>query len=227
MGCCSSCESGLYGCESDLPGLSGLYGLDGLTGLMGELLAPGSRIRVGFNFTMANTDYGLAAEEQGFQNVRSALRQHLQELGIFSSVNVTVTPPQYLNIVDGYILVEGTVSDGQDNPRNIGDAAQYKLSSDYRLGIIITTRDPEMIDYVPPEAQGKPGVAQVTQQPQQRDSSPPAQPGDCVWSQMSFGDYVACQLGIKSPLGGVTAGAAGALVGVGVITLLAVVLLKR
>jgi hypothetical protein len=58
-------------------------------------------------------------------------------------------------------------------------------------------------------------------------SGAPAPPGECKWSEMSFGDYVACQLGIKGTVSGIAAGATGALVGVGVLTVLAVVLLKR
>lgn len=55
----------------------------------------------------------------------------------------------------------------------------------------------------------------------------PTAPGDCVWSSMPFGEWVACELGIKSVIGGVTAGATGALIGVGLLALGAVILLKR
>jgi hypothetical protein len=63
--------------------------------------------------------------------------------------------------------------------------------------------------------------------PTTQTTQTPLAPGQCSWSQQSFGDWVACQLGITGAVGGITAGATGALVGVGVLTLLAVVLLKR
>ena len=44
---------------------------------------------------------------------------------------------------------------------------------------------------------------------------------------MSFGNYVACQLGIDSPIGGATVGAVGGIVGAALITLLAITFLKR
>lgn len=55
----------------------------------------------------------------------------------------------------------------------------------------------------------------------------PTAPGECQWSSMSFGDYVACQLGIKSAIGGVAAGATGALIGVGLVAVVGLVLLKK
>jgi hypothetical protein len=39
----------------------------------------------------------------------------------------------------------------------------------------------------------------------------PLPPGQCSYSQQSLSEYLACQLGIKSAVGGVTAGATGAL----------------
>lgn len=223
MGCCNDCESGLGNCGS---GLSGLYGLDGLHGLMGELVAAGSVVRVGFAFEMANTDYGLNSEAQGFQNVASALRQHLLELGVFSSVSVTVNPPQYFGLQDGYITVQATTADGQSDPRNVGDMAQYKLS-DYTLGVIVTKRDSEVIDFVPPSAVGQPGVAQVTRPPQTNTNQPPPSSGACNWQTQRWYDYAACQLGITSPIGGVTAGAVGGLLAVGVGALILVAVLKK
>jgi hypothetical protein len=60
---------------------------------------------------------------------------------------------------------------------------------------------------------------------QQQQTQTPLQPGKCAGKD--FGDWLACQLGITSPIGGVAAGTVGALIGVGAITLLGVVLLKR
>jgi hypothetical protein len=44
---------------------------------------------------------------------------------------------------------------------------------------------------------------------------------------MSFGDYIACQLGIKGTVGGITAGATGAILGVTVLAAIGLVVLKR
>ena len=222
MSCCSGCESG-YDCGS---GLSGLYGLDGLSGLMGELLAAGSRIRVGFAYNYSRAYDGDETEAMGVGYIQSGLSNQLNALGVFSSVGVAVKMPEYFDLQDGYITVSLTTADGQDNTDNVAGMIQYAIST-YLPRILITRYDGTTIDHVPLEAQGKPGVAQVTRPPQQQSILPPSPPGACNWSAMDFGDYIACQLGIKSPLGGVATGAAGALVGVGVITLLAVVLLKR
>lgn len=67
--------------------------------------------------------------------------------------------------------------------------------------------------------------AEAQQRAQQ--SNLPAAPGECVWSSMAFGEWVACQLGIKSAIGGVAAGATGAIIGVGLLAVVAVVALKR
>jgi hypothetical protein len=222
MSCCVGCQSGMGCCgSSDLAGLYGLSGLNGLNGLMGDLLAPGSQARVGFAF-----NYSLAwdADEtaaMGAGSIQSAIYNQLASLGVFSSISVTVNPmPAFLS--DGYILVYATAKDGQSNPENIGDMVQYAIQQ-YVPRVLITRRDPVKIDYVPPEAQGKAGVAQ----PSQTQQLPQSQPGQCNWDTQSFGDYVACQLGISSPIGGVGVGAVGALVAVGIGTLILVAVLKR
>lgn len=210
MGCCYGCESGM-GCES------GLYGL---SGLMGQLLESGSIARVGFAYNYDWTQAGVDAERQGPGWLRSAVITQLQALDIFSSINVSVQPPAYQNFQDGYITVQVALKDAQGSPSHIGDTAQYAIQA-YAPGIAIKRRDQVVIDYAAPGS-----VAQVTPQQQSPLPSPQGQ-SQCNWDQLSFGDYVACQLGISSPIGGVGIGAMGALLGVGVITLLAVVLLKR
>lgn len=199
---------------------SGLYGLNGLSGLMGQLLAEGSQVRVGFAYNFESTSAGVNADRQGPGWLRSAIVTQLQYLDIFSSINVDVKPPAYQNFQDGYITIQVTLKDAQGSPSHIGDTAQYAIQA-YAPGIFITRRDDVVIDYAAPGS-----VAQRTPQ-QQQLPSPPGQASQCRWETMSFGDYVACQLGISSPIGGIGIGAMGALVGVGVITLLAVVLLKR
>lgn len=209
MGCDCGCN--------DCGGLSGLYGLNGL---MGQLLTAGSAMRVGvaYNFDWSST--GVEAERQGPNWLRSAILTQLQSLGIFSAINVAVQPPGYLGFVDGYITVQLSLSEDQSAPQNVTDMVHYAIAT-YAPGIVIN-RIEHAIDQV-----GAGSVAQVTPQQTPQTNTNPPPPGACQWETMKFGDWVACQLGIKDAIGGVAAGATGALIGVGVITLLAVVVLKK
>lgn len=222
MSCCYDCQSGLSGCCGS--GLSGLYGLDNL---MGALLAPGSQVRVGFAYETVATQSQI---NQGLERpvyIQDMLRNSLLEAGVFDSVSVTVSPPPVSFLTDGYILVQGVTRGQQGDPDNIGQIVQSFISQ--ALPAIRTTRrDPVVIDAVPANAQGQSNIAQpnwqqYTPQAQQQQ----AQAGECNWGQQSFGDYVACQLGISSPIGGVGVGAVGALLAVGLGTLVLVAVLRR
>jgi len=206
------------GCCCDNQGLSGLYGLDGL---MGQLLEAGSIARVGFAYNYDWTSTGVEAEKQGAGWLRSVVITQLQALDVFGSINVSVQPPAYQGFQDGYITVQVALKDAQSNPTNIGDMAQFAIQN-YAPGIVIKRRDQVVIDHAAPGS-----VAQVTPQQQQQSPLPTGQPSRCVWETMSFGDYVACQLGITSPIGGMGVGAFGALVAVGIGTLILVTVLKR
>lgn len=224
-----------------------------LGALMGGLLAKGSLVRVGFAYNYAWNPQGVDAEQLGIEWIRLTLTNDLIEFGVFDSVTVTVKPTAYQNFQDGYITVQGITSTQHSDPENIGSIVQNEIQT-YLPGISIQDRDAVQIDSVPQTARGKSGVTQVTpptgqNQPGQpppsgkcpagyydagwlwTDCKPlPASgvpPGECSLNTQDFGDWVACQLGIKSTVGGMAAGAAGAMVGVGILTLLAVVLLKR
>lgn len=203
---------------------SGLYGLGGLNGLMGALVAAGSEVKVGFAYNIQTTS------EEAFQgygepsHIQEVLRGALLGSGLFSSVAVIVNPEASI-FRDGYILIQGTLYTDQVMPEEIGNITE-DLIREYLPTIQIKRRDPVHVLSAPANRPEATRPFDPTR-PGGQQNQLPGQPGECNWSQMSFGDYVACQLGIKSPLGGVGVGAAGALVGVGVITLLAVVLLKR
>jgi hypothetical protein len=222
MSCCQGCQSGMGCCESS--GLSGLYGLNGL---MGALLAPGSQVRVGFAYETNATQSQI---NQGLERpiyIQDMLRNSLLGAGIFDSVSVTVTPPPVSFLTDGYILVQGITRGQQSDPNNIGQIVQSFIAQALPA-ISVTRRDPVVIDAVPASAQGQSNIAQpnwqqYTPQAQQQQ----AQAGECNWDTQSFGDYVACQLGISSPIGGVGVGAVGALLAVGLGTLVLVAVLKR
>jgi hypothetical protein len=222
MECCQGCQSGMGCCES-----SGLAGLFGLNGLMGALLAPGSQVRVGFAYESTATQSQI---NQGLERpvyIQDMLRNSLLEAGIFDSVSVTVTPPPVSFLTDGYILVQGITRGQQSSPDNIGQIVQSFIAQALPA-ISVTRRDPVVIDAVPASVQGRPDTAQpnwqqYTPQAQQQQ----AQAGECNWDTQSFGDYIACQLGISSPIGGVGVGAVGALLAVGLGTLVLVAVLKR
>jgi hypothetical protein len=186
---------------------------------MGQLLKAGSVMRVGIAYNYEHSSLGVEAERQGPSWLRSALLTQLQSLGVFSAINIDVKPPAYLGFQDGYITIQVTLSDDQASPQDVAGMIQYAVTA-YALGITVERME-TAIDYVAPGS-----VAQVTPQPQ-TNANQPLPPGACRWETMSFGDYVACQLGITSPFSGMAVGTVGALVGVGVVTLLAVVLLKR
>lgn len=206
--CCGGCQSGMA-CES---GLSGLYGLDGLSGLMGQIgLAPikaGAAFQLGFNEPLLRDLFADPAEIAGWV-VGAGLARDARSY-------------KYAGAVYPFIVLEGRST--RDYPSG-GDLKDALLSVIVMNGYDVDFSTvqfhfeaapgsaPPVVHTGPP---GSPGVP-----------PPPPPPGQCSLRTQDFGDWVACQLGIKSPLGGVGAGAAGALIGVGVITLLAVVLLKR
>lgn len=222
MSCCEGCQSGMGCCES-----SGLAGLFGLNGLMGALLAPGSQVRVGFAYETVATQSQI---NQGLERpvyIQDMLRNSLLEAGVFDSVSVTVSPPPVSFLTDGYILVQGITRSQQSSPDNIGQIAQSFIAQALPA-ISVTRRDPVVIDAIPANAQGQSNIAQpnwqqYTPQAQQQQ----AQAGECNWDRQSFGDYLACQIGITSPIGGIAAGTVGGLAGALILGLIAIAVIKR
>jgi hypothetical protein len=217
MSCCSSCAQG-YGCESEMsfPTLLG--------GLMGALVAPGSVVRVGFAYNYDSTSAGVEAERQGAGWLQQAIAGQLQAVGVFSSVSVYVQQPQYGNFQDGYITVQLTTREQQSDPEIVGDTVQYAIQA-YAPGISIERRDAVVIDSIPASAVGQSGVAQVTQQ--QQVNSNIGGSSQCNWDTQSIGDYLACQFGISSPVGGIAAGTVAGALGLLLIGGAALILLKR
>lgn len=236
MACCNDCDYG-HDCGS------------GLGSLMGNLAA-GSRLRVGFEF-----DYNLAynpdeIEPQITSYIQDALYNYLADGVTFSDVRVTVQPRGWIS--SGYITVEATTRTPLPSPNSFGDMVAYGIAQ-YLNRIVVTRRDETLVDsYGSGQPAGSPpagvpqvcdasvmdawewaqctlGLGQWSKPPagQVNTNPQPPQAGQCVWSQMSFGDYVACQLGIKSAVQGAAAGATGAIIGVAAIGLVAILLLKR
>lgn len=221
MSCC---------CDNQSQGLSGLYGLDGLNGLMGAL-ASGSQVSVGFAYESSASRDDINAGRTSPAYIQNMLVGNLVEFGVFDRATVIIEEPWWGgSIADGYITVKGITYAEQSSSRNISSVIE-RMIGDYLPFIRITKRNDVVIEAIPAGAQGRSGFEQpnVTKYfPQQNQNvQQPLAPGECDLGKQDFGDWVACQLGIKSAIGGVAAGATGALVGVGVLTLLAVVVLKR
>lgn len=243
MSCCEGCQSGLSGCCGS--GLSGLYGLDNLMGnLMGELTV-GSRVRVGLEFEFSHAYDPDETEAMGPGPIQNLFYSHFGSS--FKDVRVSVQMPTFWS--DGYVTVEATNMTPLPDAATFGQMVENTFRQ-YLPRYLWEKTHETLVDYAPPTQGAQParppqvcdfsqldfrdyidcqlGLGRWAKQPgQQQNQRPPAQSGECDWDTLSFGDWVACNLGIKSAIGGVAAGATGALVGVGVITVLAVVLLKR
>jgi hypothetical protein len=188
---------------------------------MGALVAAGSEVKVGFAYNVS------ATSEQQFQGetapayIQEVLRGALLGSGLFSSVAVIVNPEASI-VRDGYILIQGLLYTDQAMPEEVGNIAE-DLIREYLTAIQIQRRDPVWVLSRPANRPDATAPFNPTQTGQQNQLPP----GECDLGKQDFGDWVSCMLGIDSPLGGVGIGAAGALIGVGVLTLIAVVVLKR
>lgn len=220
MSCCSGCQSGMGCCGS---GLSGLYGLDRL---MGALVASGSRVRAGFEYQSNASIAEHNAGEDTAATIQQVLTGAMLGSGVFSQAFVQVNEPAWMGLQHGYITASGTTYADVNDPYEISNLIAG-LIQDYLPVLTVTRRDPVAIDYVPPNAVGKPGVQQVYDPSRQATQNQSGQPGECKWDQLSFGDFIACNLGITSPIGGIGVGAVGALLAVGLGTLVLVAVLKR
>ena len=220
MSCCSGCQSGMGCCESS--GLSGLYGLDRL---MGALVATGSRVRAGFEYSSNASIAQHSAGDDTAANIQEVLSGAMLGSGVFSQAFVQVNEPAWMGYQHGYIIAQGTTYQDVSDPSQISDLIAG-LIQQFLPVLTVTRRDPVAIDYVPPNAAGRPGVQQVYD-PSRVQTPGQQQPGQCNWNTQSFGDYIACQLGISSPIGGVGVGAVGALLAVGLGTLVLVAVLRR
>jgi|SRR5215475_5368721 len=213
MSCCAGCLKG-YGCSSNFPSF-------GLTGLMaGTTVAAGSHIQAGFHFNFAATSAQNAEgwTETGF--IIDSITFQLYKYGLFSAVNVSVQPPAYLGLQGGYITVDGWIT--QDYPTVMDMQTAIKQGiQDSGVPISITGADTPNVQEVP--ANRPDAVQPYTTNPA---ANPNANPEECDWNSMSFGTYIACQLGIKSAVAGVEAGAVGAVVAVGFLVLASFVLIQ-
>jgi hypothetical protein len=216
MGCCAS------------HGLAGLFGLS--DNLMGALIASGSRVRAGFEYQTTASIGEHNAGEDSAATIQEVLTGVMLGSGIFRDAFVQVKEPGWGGLQNGYITATGTTY------VDVGDSYEISnliagLIQAYLPVLRVTRRDAVGIDYVPPTAVGKQNVQQVYDpgrpNTQTQNQNQLGQPSECKWDDLDFGDWIACNLGIKSPIGGVGVGAVGALLAVGLGTLVLVAVLKR
>jgi hypothetical protein len=195
-----------------------------MSGLMGALLAAGSRVRAGFEYSSVASSADSIAGYDSPGNIQSVLTGAMLGSGVFSDAFVDVKEPGWAGLQHGYITASGTTYQDVGDPYDISTLIRGLIET-YLPVLTVTRQDAVAVDAIPAAQQGKPGVQQVYNP--NAVQTQPNQPGQCSWSKQSFGDFIACELGINSPISGVGVGAVGALVGVGVLTLIAVVALKR
>lgn len=198
--------------------------------LMGDLLAKGSRVRAGFEYQSRATS---AESIEGYDSplyIQEVLTGAMLGSGKFESAFVEVKAPGWAGFQNGYITAMGTTFVDIGDPFEVSPII-HDLIQEYLPTVAVTRRDAVAIDSIPQAQVGKPNVQQVydpsRSQTQTQNQKPPPPPGECDWDTQTFGDYIACQLGIKGAVSGLTAGATGAILGVGVLTVLAAVLLRR
>jgi hypothetical protein len=204
MSCCHECEQSGMGCcgQSQYQLLGGLLERP----LMGALVPAGTRFRLGMHIT--ESGYFEEGKQRAIDDIRTCLLQS--------------------GVVNRYYLIQGRTTDSLGDTEALKNLIVGWIQA-CAVGVqSVDDVDSLIIDSIPAQYANQTGVQQPNYQDyagQQNQNQ--GQKPKCEWSKMSFGNYMACQLGITDAIGGVTAGAAGALVGVGALTILAVVLLKR
>jgi hypothetical protein len=214
MSCC---------CESKYQSLGGLLERPLMGAIPQQLpaIGGGSPLQFGFNEGIL-APYQIDLEEMAKALEDQALSYDTRAYWLAGYVNRYIT-------IEGYAVT--TWQSGSDFGQAIYQALkgagfnidygsiQFRFEPYYPPG---QTAPPAMVGTPPPGSQSP-----VVTKPPSGSGSPPPPPGECDWDTQTFGDYIACQLGIKGAVAGATAGAMGALIGVGVLTVLGVVLLKR
>ena len=193
MSCCPQCAQ------------SGLAGL-------GDTLATGSFIRVGFRI---NTAYG-TRESEDPNALALAAMSCLYRDGRLDYVNADVSTgwfTDYLTITARTLIDFGDAED-------VGGYIQQVIQRCIPYATI-NSRDAVVIDSIPDTVAQLPSVAQPNWQQYQPPNAGQYRgttPANCSWGQQSFTDYLACQLGL-TPTNAAIVGAGGAL-------LLALVVMK-
>jgi hypothetical protein len=201
---------------------------------MGALLAAGSRVRAGFEYsTQASSAESIAGYDSP-ANIQEVLAGAMLGSGVFSDAYVEVKTPSFAGLVHGYITAMGTTYTDVGDPYEIGTLIRGLIET-YLPILTVTRQDAVAVDYVPPAAQANPALQQVyippppgSQAQNQLNAGQQNQSGQqCSFSQQSIGDYLACQFGITSPIGGIAAGTIAGALGLLLVGGIALIALKR
>jgi hypothetical protein len=201
MSCCQGCQSGMD-CDS------GMYGLMGAIQQQLPAIGGGSPFAFGFNTGYFRGEL-YAPEEIAKVLDDAALSYDTRSYYLAGWANPYLT-------VEGYAVT--TWQSGSDFGQEIYNAiagAGYPIdysSIQFRFEPMSgQPSGPPMVGTPYPNAGG----------------GAPASPSQCDWHKLSFGDYLACQIGITSPIGGVAAGTVGGVVGALFLGLIAIAFIKR
>lgn len=224
MSCCQQCD------QSGLGALAQFYGLRGLGILDLPPMKAGASFSLGVELSGWDVYLIHITEAQAIEDIRKAVQNtgYVQDLQVYSMAGWTDFNPFIVingrarydhgsaSHLRGHIL-SAVGSSGYDY-----DAGSVRFEADtYDPATGQVHTDPKMRRRDNPEGGG------TTPPPSDKGATPPSGKQECKWSEMEFGDYVACVLGIKGAVSGMTAGATGAILGVAVLAAVAVVAMKR
>jgi len=178
---------------------------------LGDPLARGSFIRVGFNVT---TPYGAPEDDPATLELR--IMSCLYSTGLFDYVDAAFTSgylKDYVTITARTLIDFGQAEDAAGNITEVLKSCAPNIT--------LLSRDPLVIDSIPEEQANVPGVQQPNHQQYQNqyrgDPNANKPKVDCWKTTTSWSDYLACQLGV-TPTSAATLGVIGALLAVVVIS---------
>lgn len=196
----------------------------GLGALAGYLVA-GSRIRVGFRVNAGDD----AMPNYSVDDIANTIEGCLYNTGSFNYVRAYVQPEDIFT--GAYVTIEAEPYHDFAQAEDVGGFIQQTLAYCFPQ-LSIKKRDAVVVDYVPASAANNPNVQQPTSSPSGSGQKCP--PGfydngwfgvncvplptnnpasnKCDFSNQSWSDYLACQLGIKpsqAALAGVVVGLVG------------------
>jgi len=196
----------------------GFYGL-------GELLANGSRIRIGFRLLDL---YGGIADRSG---VPDDIEGCLYQTGAFNSVTVQLSESAALD----YLLIQGEVATDFAAVEDVASLIAGQVAQCLPSGMSITSSDALAIDFrptgrtdaaaprdthggliCPPGTRAQSVWGGLSTQCVKIGGQPDGAPSQCDWSKLSIGDYLACQLGV-TPTTAILIGILGGVVALRVI----------
>ena len=176
--------------QCDCGGQCGGCGL--LSGFLGALLPAGSQVKTGFELGVSTALGAPGLTQSIADNLRDTIEGCVYATGGFSQVSVLVDW-HYLSSLASVTVAVTTVNDHGD----INDVGNW-------IGGAIASCVPDVEIVSQSQTFGQ-GSTDAAGHPIPQGSTPPvtAPPGvtpppsgQCVWSQMGFFDYLACQLGV-------------------------------